>query len=267
MRIWMVFILFIVFASLNFASSIRMFCQQYDVDCTIWLMPLLLTKLNHRLWVMLLPVLLFCDAPFLDEQQQFIIVRTGKKRWAIGQILYIFAASAVFYLLCTVLCALLLFPHIEFSLEWGRVLRTLTQSHASTLVSMDVLPELVLQTYSPLEATLLCGGITWLVTSFLGLLIFFCNLWMRREAGIILAGVIVGLGHFVEQMGMGIMYWRRLRYVSPVSWVNLQVIGKNTAESPSWAYVFAVSVLLNVVLVIAILLSIRRKPIDVVKSF
>lgn len=266
-RIWMVFLLFAIFVSVNFTESIRAFCQQYDVSCSIWLMPIALTKLNHRLWIMLLPVLLFCDAPFLDEQQPFIIIRIGRIRWAIGQILYIFAASALFYLICMAISIALIAPHVEFTLEWGKVLKTLAQSRASFGADMDMIPKAVLESYSPLQATVFCGGAVWLAVSFLGLLIFLCNLWMRRECGVILAGFFVGLSHFIELMGGVITKWCLLRFVSPVSWVNLEIVGKNMEESPSWKYVFAVGTALNIVLVIGILISVRHKSIETVKTF
>ena len=125
-RIWMVFLIMMTYCTPYFTTTIRQFCQDYDAACTGWLLPLALTVENRRLWIMLLPMLLFCDAPFLDEQQPFLIVRTGRLRWGAGQILYIFAASAVFYLVSFLIMALMLLPYLEFSLDWGKVIRTLS---------------------------------------------------------------------------------------------------------------------------------------------
>ena len=36
-------------------------------------------------------VLLFCNAPFMDDQQMFVLVRTGRLRWFAGQLAYIVA--------------------------------------------------------------------------------------------------------------------------------------------------------------------------------
>lgn len=119
-RIWMVFLIMMTYCTPYFTTTIRQFCQDYDAACTGWLLPLALTVENRRLWIMLLPMLLFCDAPFLDEQQPFLIVRTGRLRWGAGQILYIFAASAVFYLVSFLIMALMLLPYLEFSLDWEK---------------------------------------------------------------------------------------------------------------------------------------------------
>lgn len=265
MRIWLVFILFAIFVSTNFIESIRLFCQQYNVGCAAWLLPLAMAKLNHSLWIMLLPILLFCDAPFLDEQQPFLIIRTGRLRWAVGQILYIFFASAVFYFICMGITVLLMIPYVEFTPEWGKVIHTLTQSFVAASVDMDVIPATIVENYTAIQAALLCGGATWIAVSFLGLLMFLCNLWSRREIGIIIASCFAGLSYFIELMGIPYRYWYAARYISPVSWINLANIGDGTISSPSWEYVFFAGFILLLVLVIAILLFIRKKSIEVVQ--
>lgn len=264
-RIWMIFFIMLTFCAPYFTDSIRQFCQQYNASCTVWLFPLAMTSMNRRLWIMLLPILLFCDAPFLDDQQPFVIVRTGRIRWGIGQLFYVFVASAVFCLICFLAMAAMLFPHIEFTLQWGKVIRTLSQEFAAQLAAMDSLPSEVINQYTPLQALFLCGMGTWIATSFLGLLMFLCNLWARREFGIILAGCFVGLSHFVEIMGLGNQRWYSARYLSPVSWMNILDIGRGTEQSPSWRYVCMSGVILLVILSGGILLSVRHKSIDIIK--
>ena len=40
-------------------------------------------------------VLLFCDAPFMDENQQFVYLRLGRKRWVAGTLIYVFVTSFI----------------------------------------------------------------------------------------------------------------------------------------------------------------------------
>ena len=265
-RIWMVFLLFSAFISNSFTGSIRIFCEQYGAGSSIWLFPLALTMNNRRLWVMLLPILLFCDAPFLDEQQPFQIIRTGRIRWAVGQILYILTASGIFFIACFLISFMLVMPYWEFSFEWGKVINTLTQSYVTWDIGMDAMPIEVIHNYTPLAATLLCGGATWIASSFIGLLMFFCNLWFQREAGILFASFFVGFAHFIEGMGISSPAWYQMRYISPVSWMDLSRIGRASASSPSWGYVFAAGTVLLTILSIGILLSVKRKSIEVIKT-
>ena len=223
-RIWMVFLIMMTYCTPYFTTTIRQFCQDYDAACTGWLLPLALTVENRRLWIMLLPMLLFCDAPFLDEQQPFLIVRTGR-------------------------------------LRWGKVIRPLSQGYITQMYAMDPLPEAVILQYTPLQAMLLCGAGTWVASSFIGLLMFLCNLWARREVGILLAGCFEGLAFFVERMA-----WFEGRYLSPVSWVNIKDIGLGTKWSPSWTYVFVTGGILLVVLSAAILFSVGKKSIEVIRT-
>lgn len=41
-------------------------------------------------------VLLFCDAPFIEDEQPYIMLRSGRRIWFIGQMLYIVVASVLY---------------------------------------------------------------------------------------------------------------------------------------------------------------------------
>lgn len=73
-------------------------------------------------------LLLFCDAPFIDSEQPYIVLRSGRKKWVAGQIAYIAISSALFTLFLYLLTLLLLLPWLEFSTEWGKAIGTLAQT-------------------------------------------------------------------------------------------------------------------------------------------
>ena len=43
-------------------------------------------------------LLLFCNAPFSDTHTPFVVIRTGRRNWMVGQLVYIAAASLLYVL-------------------------------------------------------------------------------------------------------------------------------------------------------------------------
>ncbi len=43
-------------------------------------------------------MILFCDAPFINAGTSFLLIRSSRKNWVVGQIIYIFIASLIYYL-------------------------------------------------------------------------------------------------------------------------------------------------------------------------
>lgn len=263
-RIIIVFVLLAAFISTCFALNIRTFCVQYNADCSVWLFPLGIAMDNRRTWIMLLPIALFCDAPFLDEHQPFQLIRIGRTRWAVGQILYILVASAIFVVGCYGITALLLFPHLDYSLEWGPVVNTLAQDQISYAFGMDAISKTIIMRYTALQAAVLCGFATWLTTAFLGLFLYFCNLCVRREVGILLTGCFVGVSHYIDRIAFSYPEFYRLRFFSPVSWTDIENIGRGTTSSPTWEYVFVLGIFYLIALTVGILFFAKRKAIETI---
>ncbi len=62
---------------------------------------------------------MFCNAPFMDDQQMFVLVRTGRLRWFAGQLAYIVAANLVYFLWTALTTVLVLIPQVGFSTDWA----------------------------------------------------------------------------------------------------------------------------------------------------
>ena len=80
-----------------YSPTINNFCQDMELSITPYLFPLVIKNMANLNLIMLALVLLFCDAPFLDEEQPYILIRAGKKRWMAGQVLYLALASLVYF--------------------------------------------------------------------------------------------------------------------------------------------------------------------------
>lgn len=189
---------------------------------------------NHLL-IQLGAVLMFSNAPFKGGNAQFAVMRTGYGKWCAGQILYIIAASGIYTLALFALTNIFTIGAGEYSLKWGKTLSTLFAAHSGLGTNMQ---ERVKLQYTPLEALLHNMLLIFLLTVFIGLLVFFFSSVVGRSSGVIAGAAVVLLGLFpeyVENIPGAVK-------ISPCSLSNLNFVTKkaNASLYPSVGYAYAV---------------------------
>ena len=167
-------------------------------------------------------VFLFSDLLAPDSFTLWQILHMGKLNYILGQILYVFLLSflntAVLYLYSLILTA----PVLTSFSEWGKLMYTMARSLGSMSEETGILAsfgvnEMILNTMSPLEA--LGAGLLmlWLTSSFVGTTILFFAVFINRETGIIVCGIMISMTMFAMFIGL-ITVGKWLNYVSPLSW-------------------------------------------------
>lgn len=204
---------------------------------------------------------LFCDAPFIDSNQQFAITRAGKKRFCIAQLFYI-VISALFYTfyLAFIPC-LFVISRIGFAKDWGTLFRTIAFAKDGDNGVMNILISArMIKKYTAVEAWFYQVTIFFLVVVFLGLVIFLFNFLFGKMAGVIIAGIFLMLGRIPYLFtNMNWVYW-----ISPVSLAEIKFLDVNgrTQYPPVW-YAYVLLIFLIVMLSVAIYFSFQRKHIMV----
>lgn len=155
-----------------------------------WLFPHLTSGLFTQMTIMCGLIFILCDAPFLDDAQPFIIIRSGRGAWCAGQLLYILAASLLYTCAIAVGSALLLIPNLEFNLSWGKAISTLATGQIELDSFLSFNPNIFVS-FTPLAATALSVFFCWLGCSCLGVILFFFNLGGNRMVGNVVAGALV----------------------------------------------------------------------------
>lgn len=240
-------------------NPIRSFASAVNINVTPWIFPFLLNDVYSQMMIFLGIVLVFCDAPFLDSAQPYMILRSGKKGWLLGEYLYIMLVSVIYLLYVLIVSICLIFP-VDFSNEWGKIIGTLTQTNAAVPLHIPLGFSYTIQyIYTPIGATLWTFLMAWLDAIFLGFCIFTINFNLNRFIGTAVAVVLILINMFALNLGGG-----KFLYFSPMSWSSLSNLDiTNTSVRPS--NLFAVCTLL----VICVLLlgincyTIRAKNIDV----
>lgn len=213
-------------------EPVRGVCDTYGLSISCWFFPFLFTNGIHDIFFYFGILLLFCDAPFVDNQQMDIILRAGKKNWFRGKILYLLVASCLYFLLIFVASIIEFLPNVGFSLEWEEVINKISLDSQYGMMQREIVSG-----YSPIEACLTQYIICVLFAFFLGLLIFYLNLFKNHNLGVgvalalVLSGSILNL-FLVEDA-------RFLQYFIPMVWIRIRnFVSEYHAVSFSYAVSF-----------------------------
>ncbi len=165
-------------------SPVGELCVRTGYKVTPYLLPFLLDEGSAVMMLFLGVVLLFCDAPFIEDEQPYIMLRSGRRIWFIGQMLYIVVASVLYLIVLYFISVLVLLPHIEWSAEWGKLLSTFSQTSAAGQNGISIpFARVITARFDPIPAVLRCVVNGSLVATVLGMLMFFVNLNISRTAG------------------------------------------------------------------------------------
>lgn len=218
-RIFSIFSIIFIFQSYSF-SPLSQICAYYEVSTTPWVFPFFMGNPSFFIIYGALAMLLYCDAPFLDEHASFLLIRAGRKNWILGQLLYIYSSSFLYTMCHVVSSILVLIPHLTFSLDWGMMLRTIAnQSDIFERVgvrgSFSLYKEF-LAVFSPIQAMGLSILLFWLGTGFIGVLIL-CFHLIKEMSGLVISGVFTSFAYFSSYLGaFSLGAW--LCFFSPVTW-------------------------------------------------
>jgi len=259
-RIWTIAV-FIIIMTLIYVDDIKKVSYVTGSEVPVWIFPFLYSQFYTKVLFTLPVVLMFCDAPFVDKNQLFIMMRTTKTKWLCGQILYIILASGVYYLFIFAVSILSTVFYGDYSLEWGKTLTALAYNssvaYEANVYSLSV-SRIVVEYFTPLSACFYTFILSWLSAVFLGLLIFICNLFTgSRIWGIAASSFFI----VISLSAKGI---RNMDRFSPVTWSTLDGVdvGGLTLR-PSFGYCISAYTVLIAGMATLLFIFGRKKDLDV----
>lgn len=249
----------VFFSFLPTVSAVRSFCGSMDMKCSPWIFALLTENSENQLFLILGALLLFCNAPFLDANSSWQILRAGRNNWFWGNILYIWLMSFVYTVGVSLLPFLALFPMMEWDSGWGKVLGSLAQTSAAAQFGMEQLNYSIIARYSPGRAMALTMAAVWLNTVLVGVCNYALNLCFKKGAGSV-ASVMLGLSPLliVRLAKFSIGY-----YFSPPLWMSLaNYKWKAYGYGVSYSYAYGVLGGLISLCILVSWLGIHRKDLN-----
>jgi len=224
--------LFIAYMLFDFLRPFAEYGLASETKCTPWLFPYLFHSSNVSIGLMktLLHagmLLLLCDAPFFYPATPYMVLRSKRSGWWIGESLYIILAAFTYTLFIQVMCIVMVFPVMTIGEEWGDVLiHMMYGSEQQTAVEITLLyehyslPSFAVRYLYPGGAALYSFLTVWGTCTFLGLLMYLVSLIKRNVVwGIMFAGIFVFLDPLIIRIGLE-QSWQAI--LSPVTWTDIE---------------------------------------------
>ena len=259
-RMWVIAALLITMTFIH-ANDVYRTANALNSDMSMWIFPFLYVSRYMKLVYTLPVVLMFCDAPFVDKNQTFVMMRTTRLKWLCGQILYIIAASAVYYSFVFLLSIISTIFMADLSLDWGTTFYSVANGAVKLPAEFRIeITKITVEYFTPLQACFFTFLLSWLAAILLGLVVFFLNLvTQNRYIGIVASFALV-VWAFVIKDGFGI---GRFRKISPISWNTLDSLDVGgLTGNPSFTYCVTGFAGLILLLIVGILVFGRKKGLD-----
>lgn len=264
-KIYVLLALVITFNVSNL-SDVYEYSRVVGVGVSPWIFPHLLINPMSVPIFGCFALLLFSSAPFVDRHKPFVVIRTGKTSWILGQLLYVFITSLLYTLLIYLITVISFIPFIEFTKDWGKVMRTLAVNPNSAVSKGITLTSLInnniISQFSAIEATLISLGLFFLVTLFIGMVIFSLNLMIGRMSGVITVSILIFISYFSIYVGVLTIGYKTF-YFSPLSWGTMQYIDwYSSGDSPSFTYAISFQIIVSIILgILSIIIYLKRDMI------
>ena len=224
----------------------------------------MLIHIKFRTIISFCCVYLFSDVPFLQYSKMYSLIRMGRLRWALAQILSICETAFLFCLYMCIVPVVLCIPNVEFTGEWGKIIHTLSLTNMSQVYAINIyVPYEVLVRLKPMEAMFLAVGLSTLLISFFGVFMFAVSLVFKRNIAIVAASVVI-----VWSVAVYNMYPIPKKIFSnyaPVLWLDISQIGQlfyGMKRFPDLRYILLSFLLMISVSALAAMWAIRSRDLE-----
>ncbi|HIZ44469.1 MAG TPA: hypothetical protein H9672_07080 [Firmicutes bacterium] len=256
-------ILWVVLFWFQTYAGIRGFSQYTGVNVTCWGLPLMADLPVVQAVIAFGAVFIFCDAPFLDRNSYYMVIRTGRRKWAGGQILYIWGTGLLYAVLLFILMNTMFFPRLSLSDEWGAVFNTLAQTNMGASFGLAQFEYTIILRFDPIVATCLVLLAIWLNTVIIGLTQLVLNGYFPRGIGIAAGGVIMFSPYLAQKLSVGYIGY----YFSFPSWINLSIYDwDGITQLPSPLYIAAFWVMAIILLTVLACRRTVKGDLDVISQ-
>lgn len=251
------FVLFFLlfFVTHIFLNPIKQYALRVQYRVSVWCFVFLLFDLYYLLVFILACIYFFSNVPFLNYHQIYRIVRLGKVKWGIYQIINIFISSILLVSMTLWMTVMNLFPHVFWENDWGKIIYTLSltnsgeQYHVLLDFSYDIIKK-----YNPLQVVSLVFLIGILVVFFLGNIMFVLSLYFSRVVALSIASVEAAMIIMSENMYL----FPKMIFITPLSWLRLSHIQYLLQKNMPAPEIFLIVVYLFVGNCICIMLTIWK---------
>lgn len=182
--------------------------------------------------------IMFCDLPFKDEQQMFLLSRSGKRSWIFSQVLYVIFVSFVYMTFIFVCFCVVLLPNVAPDAgSWGKIIKSVAATDIGSGVGLRFSPTVsVLNDFTPFEGFIFSFGTAFAVCVVLGLIMLCFNMIVKHNSGIVVSCGLIFFYMFSNAFGGNIT-----KYITPLYWCSLTSADRHGITAlPDVSWVIAV---------------------------
>lgn len=260
-RVWMIAIILMIFIH-SYTKEISLFAEELNMKMSAWIFPFLYSERYMKLLFLFPIILLFCDAPFIDSNQPYMILRSKRTLWSLGQILYIFLANIIYFLFLVVATIGVHIRNITLENDWGKVFGTLATTDASDFFNtpLKINPSII-KYFTPFQAVWFTFLLSCLSGIMLGLIIYVCNSLLKNR----LCGIAISSSLLILSAALNLN--PELQWLSPMSWNTLNNIDiGDTTNFPSFEYIIIADFVIITILIIISIIVNRKQEIYVLQQ-
>lgn len=213
----------------------------------------LCTKQTNIVLMPIIFIFLLSRFPFC-KQQYFQMLRTGKKEWLIGELLFLVTASLAMLLVIFGGSMLLLADRLAFTDGWGSFMIELGKTHPELYMENIYLflDAAVITHGKPIMVFMYTFGYMWGYLVLMGMLMLFGGMIRKNFALLISALVLTAIG------GTAVYFGSSLQWVMPLVHIRFDLhfnsifSGENFPLWGSLVYLFALLILVGVVCAVSL---------------
>lgn len=185
----------------DYNRPMNRFIDAVDYPVSWCVFPFFMTRNVFLIMFWIGSIYINSDVPFMQHVNMYQVIRTGRRRWTIGQIGGIFVRSLA-AVLVTVLCTILpLLPKVAFTNEWGKLLHSAAVTDAANVYHFEYFVYYeILGTYTPMQLMGICILLCTVISGFMGMLLFLISLYSNKALAVALAFALAVLLFFVENV-------------------------------------------------------------------
>lgn len=228
-RVYIVLTILFIFQYYTF-TPLKEFARYIQQDVSPWSFPFFIQNPSLFFIIGGTALLFYGHAPFIDDHTDVILIRTGRKNWILGQIIYVVLSSFLYTLIYITGSIVILLPNVEFTQRWGNVLEVLSTEQISQVpgdITLQFQPiAIIMEKFSPIQTMFLGFLLFWLGTIFIVAVLLFFNLWLGKNSGMIVTGSLISLAYFSVYLGR-LNFGEEIFFFSPISWISMTYLDWN----------------------------------------
>lgn len=210
------------------------------LSCKVGIFELFPFLTTNNLSIFLLVIgwfLLVCDMPYQREGYKYYMVRSDRYTWLFGQVIYLFLAASTYLFSVFVAVNVVVLPNISVSNDWSLLLQKAVYNGAYLSDSTFHVQSNIMETFSPLEASLRAFFLMTLMLTVTGTIILLCNLYTKRFVGYLIVALLLSLDVMSDTVIWNKTVLLIIQRICPVSLGrNLKLESAYNTGNPGFVY-------------------------------